>query len=92
MLVGSLSYLTFYGFSGLVALRKSLSVIMELEFDMNHFYDFCVPLYSLLLTKYRRCIQAVDLECEQAGHRVLQLSKWDASDSVNLLQIRPEDL
>lgn len=58
-----MSYLT-YGFLGLVALWKLLSVIMELEFDMNHFYDFCVPLYPLVLTKYRGCIQAVDLECD----------------------------
>lgn len=59
-----MSYPTFCGCSGLVALWKSLSAIMELGFDMNHFYDLCVPLYPLVLTKYTECIQAVDLECD----------------------------
>lgn len=37
---------------------------MELGFDVNHLYDFCVPIYSLVLTKYPGCIQAVDMECD----------------------------
>lgn len=57
-----MSYPTYYGCSGLVALWKSLSAIVEPEFDMSHCYDLCVPLYPLVLTKYPECIQAVDLE------------------------------
>lgn len=28
---------------------------------------------------------------QEGGHRVLQLFKWDVSDSINLLQVRAED-
>lgn len=31
---------------------------------MNHFYDFCVPLYPSVLVKYPGCIRTVDVECD----------------------------
>lgn len=48
----------------LVALWKLLSVIIELEFDMNHFHDSCVPLFPSLSVEHQGCIRAVDLECD----------------------------
>lgn len=57
---------------------------------MNHFHDSCVPLYPLLpVSAFEHWTWKVTTG---RTSRVLQLSEWDVTDGINLLQERAEDL